>query len=119
MKAKRLNDLRRRVEREIRTILDKEYGLQVESDTPLKYYMDFKTNRRLLDLQDVLERMDSGTFGICSVCGTEIPDHRLAKSPLARLCESCVQIAGTAASLSTRERLRPLSLVISTNMKPH
>lgn len=119
MKTKRLSNLRRRVEREIQAILAEEYGLQVEADTPLKYYLDFKTNRRLLDLRDVLERMDRGTFGSCSVCGGEIPDYRLTKSPLARLCESCVQIAGAAVSLSTRDRLRSLPRAIDTNLKPH
>jgi RNA polymerase-binding transcription factor DksA len=41
------------------------------------------------DLDDVersLARLDEGTYGTCQVCGTAIPDERLATEPTARFC---------------------------------
>ena len=90
MNSQQIEVHRQRVEREIRAILRDEYGLTADMDTPVRYYLDFRTNRRLLELRDVLERMERGTFGICIMCGGSIPDVRLADSPVARLCDSCL-----------------------------
>lgn len=41
---------------------------------------------RLDDLARALEKLDSGTFGTCEVCGEPIPDERLEALPGARYC---------------------------------
>lgn len=41
---------------------------------------------RLDDLARALEKLDSGTYGTCEVCGKPIPDERLEALPGARYC---------------------------------
>ena len=36
-----------------------------------------------------LQRIDSGEFGICAVCGTKIPEERMMEVPNATKCVSC------------------------------
>lgn len=38
------------------------------------------------DIEDALERMDTGTYGLCEECGEEIPIDRLEANPSARMC---------------------------------
>ena len=106
MNGLQVNILRQKVEWELCAILRDEYGLNVEADTPVRYYLDFKTDRRLLELQDVLERMDGGTFGICMVCGELISDAHLVDSPVVRLCDACIPAAHGAINASARDRIR-------------
>ena len=40
----------------------------------------------LADVDRALERLDSGRYGTCEVCGGAIPDDRLAVVPAARFC---------------------------------
>ncbi|WP_447946329.1 TraR/DksA family transcriptional regulator [Microbacterium lacticum] len=38
-----------------------------------------------------LERVDAGTYGICTVCGREIPAARLEARPSATMCVPCAE----------------------------
>lgn len=38
------------------------------------------------DVEDALEKMDSGTYGMCEECGEPIPMDRLEANPAARTC---------------------------------
>jgi len=45
---------------------------------------------RLLDEVEVaLSRIDDGTYGTCSSCGSSIDDHVLATTPTAQRCPAC------------------------------
>lgn len=43
----------------------------------------------LHQINEALERIESGIYGICEGCGVEIPEGRLATKPFARLCVEC------------------------------
>ena len=43
----------------------------------------------LQDVEQALERMDGGTYGLCERCGQPIGDERLEALPAARLCMTC------------------------------
>jgi RNA polymerase-binding protein DksA len=43
----------------------------------------------LEQVQAALERIDSGSFGVCENCGQEIGDERLKAIPYAALCIRC------------------------------
>jgi DnaK suppressor protein len=46
--------------------------------------------RKLLSkIRSALERIDSGEFGICEMCGDEIGEERLKARPVTTLCISC------------------------------
>jgi RNA polymerase-binding protein DksA len=42
--------------------------------------------KRLHDVKDALEKMDTGTYGTCDACHAEIPKKRLDANPAARTC---------------------------------
>lgn len=42
--------------------------------------------KRLMDVQDALERIKNGTYGLCSECGIKIPVPRLEANPAADTC---------------------------------
>ena len=44
---------------------------------------------RLIRLENALERMESGTYGLCVKCKEELPSGRLLAVPEALLCVSC------------------------------
>ena len=43
----------------------------------------------LREIDEALERMEKGTFGICEVCEKPIPKSRLKIIPYAKLCIEC------------------------------
>ena len=53
---------------------------------------------RLREVTDALERIDSGSFGICLNCEEEIAAKRLAALPWTSLCIVCQEVAERIAS---------------------
>jgi RNA polymerase-binding transcription factor DksA len=46
-----------------------------------------QSTRVLNDVDRALERLTSGVYGSCEVCGAAIPDAYLAADPTRRVCE--------------------------------
>jgi len=40
-------------------------------------------------LESALKRLDEGTYGVCRVCGVDIPRARLEAVPTTKICVSC------------------------------
>lgn len=49
----------------------------------------------LKKVNDALERLAQGTYGICELCGVEIDPARLKALPYATLCLRCQQRVGS------------------------
>ena len=45
--------------------------------------------KRLIQVEDALRKMESGAYGLCEVCGVSIDPARLKAIPSASLCFSC------------------------------
>jgi len=65
--------------------------------------------RRVCEIQDALDRISEGTYGVCVSCGETIPTGRLLALPEAAMCADCAEEAegnwvSEAAARSTRER---------------
>jgi DnaK suppressor protein len=45
--------------------------------------------REVREIDEALERIRDGTFGVCEQCGKAIPAARLEAIPYARLCVAC------------------------------
>ncbi len=43
----------------------------------------------LAELNDAIDRIEEGTYGTCTMCGSEINKERLEAIPHARLCLEC------------------------------
>jgi hypothetical protein len=81
--------IRSRIESEIITILNEQYGLSVEPNLPLRYYLDFKTFPRLVELREALNRLENGSLGQCLICNGQIAARLLEASPTRNLCPAC------------------------------
>lgn len=51
--------------------------------------LDQEDASRLRDIDEALQLIKEGTFGICSECNCEIPEDRLQEIPSARYCVRC------------------------------
>jgi RNA polymerase-binding transcription factor DksA len=89
MRQRRLRQIRELIESELAIILTERYSQPVERGVPLRYYLDFKTDARLIELRDALDRMERGCFGSCVLCGIQIPARILEASPTRQLCSGC------------------------------
>ena len=47
------------------------------------------TGEQVARLRAALERIDAGTYGVCEVCGSAIPEARLEVRPDATRCVGC------------------------------
>lgn len=48
-----------------------------------------RENHYIKNLENALERIDSGNFGICLLCGELIPEERMIEVPNATKCVEC------------------------------
>ncbi len=48
-----------------------------------------RQHKQLKEIEDALERIKLGEYGICEDCGEPIPEQRLRLFPAARLCVRC------------------------------
>jgi len=60
-------------------------------------------SRAVAQIDYVLQRIDSGKYGICEDCGKRIPAARLRAVPFAYLCVECKQHDEQAAAQSEEE----------------
>lgn len=54
------------------------------------------------EIEHALRRLDEGTFGLCDLCGEEIPENRLKVYPMTTMCIQC------QTEQETKERVRGL-----------
>ncbi len=43
----------------------------------------------LCQLEQAIQRIEDGTYGVCRVCGTDIPKARLEAVPTTKICVTC------------------------------
>jgi RNA polymerase-binding transcription factor DksA len=53
-----------------------------------------ETKQTMRELDAVLERIESGKFGICEKCGRSIEEERLSTNPTVTLCSACAAKVG-------------------------
>ena len=62
-----------------------------------------RNSSRLLETGKALERIELGTFGVCTSCEEDIHPKRLAAVPWAALCISCQEIAEQEHQMASSE----------------
>jgi len=55
---------------------------------PQEYTLEIK----LKNVDESLEKIEKGTYGICEVCGRDIEEERLKASPSAKKCLTCLDL---------------------------
>jgi DnaK suppressor protein len=97
----RLLNMRRQVLREIDNDLKegregaKDDGMDTydlaseERDREISFILSDREREKLQAIQEALERIEDGSYGICDSCEAEIAPARLEAMPFTRLCVSC------------------------------
>ncbi len=62
-----------------------------ERDREINFILSDRERNKVRNIDDALERMDEGSYGVCDSCGLEIAEERLAAMPFTRLCRDCQQ----------------------------
>jgi RNA polymerase-binding transcription factor DksA len=71
-----------------------EQATETENDEVLDA-LDLKIRAEMSMIEQTLERLKSGDYGICSECGEKIPEKRLMAMPEAIRCISCEEEAAS------------------------
>lgn len=61
----------------------------VESDRSFMLRLRGREQRLLKKIEEAIDRIEKGTFGMCEVCGEEISVSRLEARPVTTMCINC------------------------------
>jgi DnaK suppressor protein len=78
-----------------------------ERDRELDILISDRDREKIAEIDEALEKIKDGTYGICEECGTRIPKQRLMIMPFARLCVNCksqMEKSGTGERQFKEER---------------
>ncbi|MEW6297717.1 MAG: TraR/DksA family transcriptional regulator [Thermodesulfobacteriota bacterium] len=79
------------------------YDLASEERTrEINLILSDRDREKLQAIEDALERIDAGTYGICEMCEEEIAPERLEALPFTRLCVTCQSEIEKEAKLHRR-----------------
>jgi DnaK suppressor protein len=62
-----------------------------ERDREINFILSDRERVKLKQIDDALERLDDGNYGVCESCGLEIAEERLTAMPFSMLCRDCQQ----------------------------
>ena len=79
------------------THVDPNENKELEPDALADKFEEQTTNEGVLDtlesrlkeITDALEKVEKGTYGVCSKCGKKIEEEKLLANPAATTCMSC------------------------------
>jgi DnaK suppressor protein len=60
-----------------------------ERDREINFILTDREREKVQSIQEALERIDEGTYGICESCEAEIAEGRLSALPFTRMCVAC------------------------------
>jgi DnaK suppressor protein len=73
-----------------------------ERDREISFILSDREREKLQAIEEALERIEDGSYGICESCESEIAPARLEALPFTRLCVSCQSEKEKEAKLSRR-----------------
>jgi DnaK suppressor protein len=73
-----------------------------ERDREISFILSDREREKLQSIDDALERIEDGSYGICDACESEIAPARLEAMPFTRLCVSCQAEREKEAKMSRR-----------------
>src|SRR5580704_12305854 len=62
-----------------------------ERDREISFILSDRERVKIGAIDDALQRIGDGSYGICESCGLEIGEERLEALPFTRLCRDCQQ----------------------------
>lgn len=90
-----------------------------ERERELSLLLTSREKEKLLAINEALEKIEEGTYGICEECGEKIGQGRLKVMPLAKLCVSCQSKLEEEQSIQrrTEEDLTYRGLAFATGLE--
>ncbi len=76
--------------RRIDTALDLEDRAAMDLEDDVDFALLEIRYKTYKDIAEAFRRLESGTYGLCERCGTDIPIARLEAEPFARFCVPCL-----------------------------
>jgi DnaK suppressor protein len=61
----------------------------LESDRNFELRIRDRERKLISKMREAIQRIDNGTYGICSACGGDISEKRLTARPVTTLCIDC------------------------------
>jgi len=68
--------------------------------------ISMRQHKQLKEIEDALERLKHGEYGVCEECGETIPEQRLRLFPAARLCVRCQEEADYYEKMKDTQGIR-------------
>jgi DnaK suppressor protein len=62
-----------------------------ERDREISFILSDRERSKVKHIDDALQRLEEGSYGVCDTCGLEIAEERLTAMPFTRLCRDCQQ----------------------------
>jgi len=70
--------------------------------------LSYKSDSRLGELRQALERVENGTYGVCICCKRALNGAELAEDPAKRMCPACeASLSMGSIPLAGSSRIRP------------
>lgn len=73
-----------------------------ERDREINFILSDRDRGKLQAIEDALERIEDGSYGVCETCESEIAEGRLQAMPFTRLCVQCQADRETEAKQNRR-----------------
>lgn len=73
-----------------------------ERDREINFILCERERLKDKSIEDALQRLDDGSYGVCESCGLEIAAERLVALPFTLLCRDCQQEQEQEARLQRR-----------------
>ena len=81
--------LQSKVEKGIQLFPDPSDLASLEESQGFSYRLKEREKKLLRKIDEALERIETGSFGVCERCGEEIEEKRLLARPVTTFCISC------------------------------
>ncbi len=62
-----------------------------ERDREISFILSDRERAKMSAIDDAMERIGDGSYGVCESCGLEIGEERMEALPFTRLCRDCQQ----------------------------
>lgn len=73
-----------------------------EREREINFILSDRDRGKLQAIEDALERIEDGSYGVCETCESEIAEGRLQAMPFTRLCVQCQADRETEAKQNRR-----------------
>lgn len=98
--SRRLKETSKSINEEVGDELDTTFQ---ERSREFELLLSRREKEKLRLIEDALERIEEGTYGICEECGAKIPKGRLKVMPFAKYCVDCKEMIEKEERLSAEE----------------